>query len=119
MLSFLKDLTEPLIPRCMWYDFIAVGQIENIERRVQGLKELVVELPKPNRDTLGFLISHFQGVAMCPRSWMPLANLARLFGPILIGQMDPNDDDEKYWLIEAMYGLLNIESRFFNEATDI
>lgn len=104
----------------MWEEFNFVGQIDCIDTRVAQLKELLIHIPKANRDTLGFLISHMQGVSLCPRSWMPLANFARLFGPILVGYSAPErEEDEKYMVIETMYGLLNIDPCFFTDSTEL
>lgn len=115
--SFFLDLKEPLIPPTVRDQFIAVGQIVCMEEKVKGLKELVQQLPDVNRATLGFLIRHFQYVSSCSRSMMPLANMARVFGPILFGSSVPNvrinNQEEYFQLVEAMYGLLSIEPGFF------
>lgn len=115
--NFLRELREPLIPAAMRDSFMTVGQTDCMDERVEKLKELVVQLPEVNRATLGYLIRHFQYVSSCPRSMMPLANLARVFGSVIIGTKVPERElpctQEYIWLIETMYGLLMIEPGFF------
>ena len=43
------------------------------------------ELPRPNRDTLAFLILHLQKVADSGACQMPANNLAVVMGPTIVG----------------------------------
>ena len=47
--------------------------------------QAVSELPRPNRDTLAFLILHLQRVADSPDCMMPADNLAKVMGPTIVG----------------------------------
>ena len=47
--------------------------------------QAVSELPRPNRDTLAFLILHLQKVADSPDCMMPADNLAKVMGPTIVG----------------------------------
>lgn len=111
ILSFLNDLAEPLIPPHMWDDFVVVGQIDDLNERVEQLKELFLHLPIANRDSLAAILGHLRTI---DSPLMPRANYARLFGPILIGYSCPeNEETERVLLIETMYGLLSIPGTFF------
>lgn len=47
--------------------------------------QAVVQLAQPNRDTLAALVLHLQIVAESPEVKMPVSNLARVFGPTVVG----------------------------------
>ena len=50
-----------------------------------ALYQAISELPQPNRDTLAFLILHLQRVSSSQECKMPISNLAKIFGPTLVG----------------------------------
>ncbi|KAF7395155.1 hypothetical protein HZH68_009205 [Vespula germanica] len=50
-----------------------------------ALYQAISELPQPNRDTLAFLILHLQRVSSSAECKMPISNLAKVFGPTLVG----------------------------------
>lgn len=50
-----------------------------------ALYQAISELPQPNRDTLAFLMLHLQRVSSSPKCKMPISNLAKVFGPTLVG----------------------------------
>lgn len=50
-----------------------------------ALYQAISELPQPNRDTLAFLVLHLQRVSSSPECKMPISNLAKVFGPTLVG----------------------------------
>lgn len=58
--DFLRSLKEPLIPTAQWKDFSNAAQNSPEERRKRELISAVNKLPQANRDTLAFLIQHFQ-----------------------------------------------------------
>ncbi|GAA6080695.1 rac GTPase-activating protein 1 isoform X3 [Tachysurus ichikawai] len=49
------------------------------------MMQAIRELPQPNRETLAFLILHLQRVTQSPQCQMDQNNLARVFGPTIIG----------------------------------
>uniref|UniRef100_A0A0P6CLF9 Rac GTPase-activating protein n=1 Tax=Daphnia magna TaxID=35525 RepID=A0A0P6CLF9_9CRUS len=91
---FLRTLKEPLITFTLWKSFVGICDLTE-EMDVQtALYALIPELPRPNRDTLAFLILHIQKVADTPECKMLTSSLARVFGPIIIGHSRPNPDVE-------------------------
>ena len=52
--------------------------------------QCVSELPQANRDTLAFVTIHLQKVAQALECKMPLANLAKVFGPTIVGHRSSN-----------------------------
>ena len=57
--------------------------------------EAIAQLPPANKDTLAFLILHIQRVAAhCDTNKMPLASLAKIFGPAVVGHASPNPKDD-------------------------
>lgn len=60
---FLRTLKEPLITFTLWKSFVGICDLTE-EMDVQtALYALIPELPRPNRDTLAFLILHIQKYA--------------------------------------------------------
>lgn len=49
------------------------------------LYQAVSELPRPNRDTLAYMILHLQKIAQSPECKMPTDNLAVVMGPTIVG----------------------------------
>ncbi|KAK3731508.1 hypothetical protein QZH41_008539 [Actinostola sp. cb2023] len=88
--DFLRHLAEPIITYRLWPSFTnaAVNQDDNDSN--SGLYQAVSELPQANRDTLAFMMKHLQRVSHCPECKMPASNLAKVFGPTLIGHSSPN-----------------------------
>lgn len=118
VISFLEDLDDRLVPSAMRESFIAAGQIEDMRERVGQLRELVSQLPKINRMTLGSMIGNAQALA---NRCMTLAVYARVFGPVLIGYSCPameQDPQELAEMSNTMYGLMQIEYNFYNSAKD-
>lgn len=58
--DFLRSLKEPLIPTGQWKDFSNAAQSASNERKLRDLIHAINRLPQSNRDTLAFLIQHFQ-----------------------------------------------------------
>ncbi|KAJ8683104.1 hypothetical protein QAD02_018896 [Eretmocerus hayati] len=83
--DFLRSLKEPLITCGLWDDFARATQITDKLDAEAALYQAISELPQPNRDTLAFLILHLQRVSSTPECKMPISNLAKVFGPTLVG----------------------------------
>ncbi|XP_014236380.1 rac GTPase-activating protein 1-like [Trichogramma pretiosum] len=83
--DFLRSLKEPLITVGLWSDFVKAAAIRDPQDAETAMFQAVSELPQPNRDTLAFLILHLQRVSSTPECKMPIGNLARVFGPTLVG----------------------------------
>jgi len=92
--SFFRSLKEPLITYTMWDSFVHVADL-NDEMDVQNaVYSLIPDLPQPNRDTLSYVILHLQRVAEATDCKMPVTNLAKIFGPTIIGYSCPEPDPE-------------------------
>lgn len=83
--DFLRSLREPLITVGLWADFVRATTITDKQDADAALYQAISELPQPNRDTLAFLILHLQRVSSSPECKMPITNLAKVFGPTLVG----------------------------------
>lgn len=66
-------------------DFIRATTIPDKQDADAALYQAISELPQPNRDSLAFLILHLQRVSSSAECKMPISNLAKIFGPTLIG----------------------------------
>jgi Rac GTPase-activating protein 1 len=123
--DFLRSLREPLIPTVLWQDFSNAAQAcDSPERMNRALYDAIRKLPQPNRDTLAFLIQHFQRVAQCPEIKMPFANIAKVFGPTIVGYSSADPDQEKmmtetYIQALVMEGLLNVPTQYWSQFVDV
>ena len=57
---------------------------------LSGMYQCVSELPQANRETLAAIIIHLQKVANSTDTQMSVSNLAKVFGPTLIGHRSSN-----------------------------
>lgn len=83
--DFLRSLKEPLITIGLRDDFARAAGMEDKVDSEAALYQAISELPQPNRDTLAFLTLHLQRVSSTPECKMPIDNLAKVFGPTLVG----------------------------------
>jgi hypothetical protein len=83
--DFLSSLSERLITYDSWYRFAKACEIQNESERVHVLQEVIQDLPEANRDTLSFMLLHLQRINETPECKMPASNLARMFGPSIVG----------------------------------
>ncbi|XP_076383998.1 rac GTPase-activating protein 1 [Megalopta genalis] len=83
--DFLRCLREPLITVGLWADFVRATTISDKQDANAALYQAISELPQPNRDTLAFLTLHLQRVSGSPECKMPIKNLAKVFGPAIVG----------------------------------
>lgn len=91
--EFLRSLKEPLITHIRWDEFARAANLSDPQDRKIALKRIINDLPQPNRDTLAYMMLHLQRVAKVPDCKMPASNLAKVFGPTLIGysQTEPEN----------------------------
>ena len=75
--DFLRSLSESLLTNALWKTFATVIEEESDFVKQQSFDALIQQLPKPNRDTLAFMILHMQRVAISPLCRMPILNLSR------------------------------------------
>jgi Rac GTPase-activating protein 1 len=88
--DFLNNLSEHLITYDSWYRFAKACDIQNETERICTLQQAIEDLPTANRDTLSFVILHLQRISETPEIKMPITNLARVFGPSIVGNSMPN-----------------------------
>ncbi|XP_050545728.1 rac GTPase-activating protein 1-like [Daktulosphaira vitifoliae] len=90
--DFLRTLDDPLIPHYDWKTFtdaVRNSKDENEHRLYQAISQL----PQPNRNTLAYLMLHLQKVAASPDCKMPIGNLARMFGPTIVGYSSESSEN--------------------------
>lgn len=121
---FFRSLREPIITFTLWESFVRIADI-NDEMDVQTtVYSLVPDLPQPNRDTLAYLILHLQRVAESANCKMPTSNIAKIFGPTIIGNSCPEPDPEtalkqlkkQYYTMEK---LLQIPSDYWSRYVEV
>ncbi|KAB0792708.1 hypothetical protein PPYR_14667 [Photinus pyralis] len=93
--DFLRNLQEPLVTYSRRSDFIKAAEMANKNEAIPILNQIVSELPQPNRDTLAYVLLHLQRVSNMPECKMPADNLAKVFGPTLIGYSSSDCNSEQ------------------------
>uniref|UniRef100_A0A8D0GR22 Rho GTPase activating protein 9 n=1 Tax=Sphenodon punctatus TaxID=8508 RepID=A0A8D0GR22_SPHPU len=82
---FFRELPEPLVPYALFEKFIAVIKLPDYEEKVARLAELVQSLPKPNQDTLCYMLAHLRRVMEhSDVNRMTTQNIGIVFGPTLL-----------------------------------
>lgn len=108
------DLDEAIIPPSVWEEFLFIGQINNMEMRVDQLMEQINQLPRANYNTLGLLLHHFNMMSADPEAFMSRLNFARRLGHIIMGYSCPENAEAEYDLLtDTMMGLLSIPQERF------
>uniref|UniRef100_A0A4W5MYW9 Rac GTPase-activating protein 1 n=1 Tax=Hucho hucho TaxID=62062 RepID=A0A4W5MYW9_9TELE len=91
--DFLRNLPEPLLTFRLNRAFMVAAEIQDDDNSLALIYQTISELPQPNRDTLAYLAIHLQRVAQCVLDTkMDVTNLARVFGPTLVGHAVPEPD---------------------------
>ncbi|XP_071077110.1 rho GTPase-activating protein 9 isoform X3 [Desmodus rotundus] len=81
---FLRELPQPLVPPLLLPNFRAALALLESEQRLCQIRELIVSLPKPNHDTLRYLLEHLcRVIAHSDKNRMTPHNLGIVFGPTL------------------------------------
>ncbi|EHH20894.1 Rho-type GTPase-activating protein 9 [Macaca mulatta] len=76
---FLRELPQPLVPPLLLPHFRAA-----LEQCLSQIQELIGSMPKPNRDTLRYLLEHLcRVIAHSDKNRMTPHNLGIVFGPTL------------------------------------
>ncbi|XP_073956988.1 rac GTPase activating protein tumbleweed [Choristoneura fumiferana] len=83
--DFLRSLREPLVSNALWADFMEAARMSEPNDATAAIVQAVSQLPPPNRDTLAFLVLHLHKVAESPDCEMGIDNLAKIFGPTVVG----------------------------------
>ncbi|CAH1130082.1 unnamed protein product [Ceutorhynchus assimilis] len=88
--DFLRNLTEPVVTYALWHDFARAVDTRDTQDTVPALYHCISQLAQPNRDTLAYMIMHLQKISEAPECKMPIENLAKVFGPTLVGFSSDN-----------------------------
>ncbi|KAF1373454.1 hypothetical protein PFLUV_G00239020 [Perca fluviatilis] len=83
--DFLRKLKEPLLTFRLHRTFMDASELSDEDNSTAIMYQAIAELPKANRDTLAFLMLHLYKVMSSPRCQMDQNNLARVFGPTIVG----------------------------------
>nr|XP_046263783.1 rho GTPase-activating protein 12-like isoform X8 [Scatophagus argus] len=82
---YFRELPEPLFTYALFHDFVSAIKIPDYKHRVQSIKELVRQLPKPNHDTMQALFKHLRKVIdYGEENRMTTQSVAIVFGPTLL-----------------------------------
>ncbi|XP_019736959.1 rac GTPase-activating protein 1-like [Hippocampus comes] len=90
--DFLRNLPEPILTFRLNKNFMEAAEIQDEGNSLALLYQTISELPQPNRDTLACVMIHLQKVSKSVDTKMDVTNLARVFGPTLVGHAVPNPD---------------------------
>lgn len=83
--NYLRNLPEPLMSFRLHSAFINAAKIEQKDKRVNAVHELVHNLPKINFQMLSILIEHLHKIASkSDKNLMSICNLGVCFGPTLL-----------------------------------
>ncbi|CAL8267106.1 unnamed protein product [Lota lota] len=83
--DFFRKLKEPLVTHRLHRNFMQAAEIPDEDNAMAIMYQIIGELPKANRDTMAFLMLHLQRVMRSPHCQMDMTNLARVFGPTIVG----------------------------------
>ncbi|RZC31762.1 RhoGAP and/or C1 1 domain containing protein, partial [Asbolus verrucosus] len=110
--DFLRGLSESLLTYGLWKNFTEAVKAKNPTDVLPAIYHAISQLPQPNRDTLAYMILHLQKVSEYKECKMDVNNLARVFGPTIVGYSseDPSPDELLY---EVMVHLINIPSDYW------
>nr|XP_029727344.1 rac GTPase-activating protein 1-like isoform X2 [Aedes albopictus] len=122
--DFLRSLREPLIPTAMWNTFSNAVQAISAKQVQKELYDAIENLPQPNRDTLAYLVQHFQRIAECKLVKMSLNNLARVFAPTLVGYSSETVDKHAMFAetviqVNVLEGLFNIPTDYWAQFVNV
>ncbi|XP_028282889.1 rho GTPase-activating protein 12-like isoform X8 [Parambassis ranga] len=82
---YFRELPEPLFTYAFFHDFVSAIKIPDYKQRVQSIKELVKQLPRPNHDTMQALFKHLRKVIdHGEENRMTAQSVAIVFGPTLL-----------------------------------
>ncbi|TWW61686.1 rac GTPase-activating protein 1-like [Takifugu flavidus] len=118
--DFFRRLPEPLLTFQLNKAFFEAAEIMDDGNSLAMMYRAISELPRPNRDTLACLMIHLQKVSQSIDTKMDVRNLARVFGPTLVGHAVPdpdpmtilNDTSRQPKVIER---LLSIPSKYWDQ----
>ncbi|XP_041952727.1 rac GTPase-activating protein 1 [Alosa sapidissima] len=90
--DFLRNLREPLLTFRLNRTFMDAAEVGDEDNSIALMYQTISDLPQPHRDTLAFLVIHLQRVAQSSATKMNVTNLARVFGPTIVGHAVPDPE---------------------------
>ncbi|XP_026132118.1 rho GTPase-activating protein 12b isoform X4 [Carassius auratus] len=82
---FFRELPEPLFTYASFNDFVEAIKPSDYKQRVQSIKDLIKQLPKPNQETMKVLFRHLKRVIDHGEvNRMTTQSVAIVFGPTLL-----------------------------------
>ncbi|XP_075996050.1 rho GTPase-activating protein 15 [Genypterus blacodes] len=82
---FFRELPEPLFPFSFFQLFVEAIRVKEPKQKVQAVRDLVHQLPKPNQDTMRLLFGHLHRVLDHSRkNLMSTQGIGIVFGPTLL-----------------------------------
>ncbi|XP_065098279.1 rho GTPase-activating protein 12b isoform X3 [Paramisgurnus dabryanus] len=82
---FFRELPEPLFTYTSFNDFVEAIKNSDYKQRVQSIKDLIKQLPKPNQETMKVLFQHLKRVIDHGEvNRMTTQSVAIVFGPTLL-----------------------------------
>ncbi|XP_015240207.1 PREDICTED: rho GTPase-activating protein 15 [Cyprinodon variegatus] len=82
---YFRELPEPLFPFRFFEQFVETVKIKESKQKIQAVKKLIHQLPKPNHDTMKVLFSHLQKVLVfSKKNLMSTQGIGIVFGPTLM-----------------------------------
>ncbi|KAI5646644.1 rhoGAP domain-containing protein [Phthorimaea operculella] len=106
--DFLRSLREPLVSNALWSDFLHAASLPEPSDATAHIVQAISQLPQPNRDTLAFLILHLQKVSESPECEMSVENLAKIFGPTVVGYGMLTQPAEMYTATAQMFHVMQV-----------
>jgi len=117
--DFLRSLKEPLITHSSWHVFTQAATNPDVTDAMSELYQAISQLPKPNRETLAFLVLHMQKITESKETKMTTSNLARTIGITVVGysSADPSPEEilaATQYQTCTMEKLIQIDSDYWN-----
>ncbi|XP_077303876.1 rho GTPase-activating protein 15 [Lithobates pipiens] len=82
---FFRELSEPLFPRSFFEQFVEAIRIQDSDLQVKTMRNLVKQLPSPNRETMKTLFEHLRKIVInASTNLMSTQSLGIVFGPTLL-----------------------------------
>ncbi|CAH0398491.1 unnamed protein product [Chilo suppressalis] len=106
--DFLRSLREPLVSSALWSDFMDAAKLAEPSDATAAIVQAVSQLPQPNRDTLAFLVLHLQKVSESSECEMGIENLAKIFGPTIVGYGLMTQAAEMYTATAQMFNVMQV-----------
>jgi len=121
--DFLRGLRDTLIPNHQWSQFTQAVENPNQTESESDIFQAIADLPAANRDTLAYLILHFQRIIQCLDNKMTTQNLAKILAPTIVGYSSKDPEPiavmaELGVTTKCMETLLNIDGDFWSGYVD-